>query len=127
AVLNGQIVTVTGLLGTSAPYTGFTANFTTADYDNPSDSGIASFTAATDFFFFGLTGDCTEFLPLVNNGCVVALSSDPADFPTASVNVVGGPSGIIVDNYSTAAQASSIYFTALSVNVAFKYTQDGLQ
>ena len=44
---------------------------------------------------------------------------------TAFVN--GGPSGIIVDNYSSAAQASSIYLTSLLTNIAYKFTQEGLQ
>jgi len=41
--------------------------------------------------------------------------------------VTGGPSGTVVDNYSTDAQASSIYLTPLGVNKAYKFTQNGLQ
>ena len=40
--------------------------------------------------------------------------------------VVGGPSGIVVDNYSTAAEASSIYLMSLSEDIAYKFTQEGL-
>ena len=83
--------------------------------------------SGVDFFFFGLTQDCTLLGSSGSTtGCVVALSSDPT-IPTASALVTGGPSGIVVDNYSTAAQASSIYFTAAHINTAYKLTQDGLQ
>jgi hypothetical protein len=83
--------------------------------------------SGVDFFFFGLTGDCT-LLPGgtgVTTGCVVALSSD-STIPTTTASVRGGPSGIVVDNYSTASQASSIYFTAVGRQTAYKFTQDGL-
>jgi hypothetical protein len=77
----------------------------------------------TDFFFFGLSGDCTKLGSSGSTtGCVVALSSTSA-IPTASVPVTGGTSGIIVDNYSEA----NIYFSAESVNTAYQFTQDGLQ
>jgi hypothetical protein len=106
--LSQQLLTSTG-----ARCTGWTEFF------NPNVG-----TAGTDFFFFGLTQDCTA--PGTAGGCVEALSSDPT-IPTATVTVTGGPSGIVVDNYSTAAQASSIYFTAVNVNTAYKFTQNGLQ
>jgi len=124
--LNGQTVVVTGLIGTS-PYTGFTANFITADYTNASDTGTVSL--PTDFFFFSLTGDCT-LLPggtLVTTGCVVALANTNGTTTTTIAPVTGGASGIIVDNYSSATQASSIYFTAGNVNTAYKFTQSGLK
>ncbi len=83
--------------------------------------------SGVDFFFFGLTGDCTSpFLGGASTtGCVVALSSDPT-IPTATAPVRSGPSGIVVDNYGTASQASSIYFTAVGRQTAYKYTQNGL-
>ncbi len=80
----------------------------------------------TDFFFFGLTQDCTAAgFP---GGCVVARATDDplTSLPTATIN--GGPSGIVVDNFSTAGQASSIYFSgARAPNLAYKLTQNGLQ
>jgi hypothetical protein len=86
------------------------------EFFNPNVNG------GTDFFFFGLTFDCNgKNTP----GCVVARTSD-VSLTTASV--AGGPSGIVVDNFSTAGQASSIYFTgARGPNTAFKFTQNGLQ
>jgi hypothetical protein len=44
-----------------------------------------------------------------------------------TATVAGGPSGIIADNYSTALQASSIYFTAENLQTAYKLTQNGLK
>ncbi len=76
----------------------------------------------TDFFFFGLTADCTG---AGTSGCVVARN---ASGTLTTANVTGGPSGIVMDNFSTAGQASSIYLTGLAApNRAFKFTQNGLQ
>jgi hypothetical protein len=77
----------------------------------------------TDFFFFGLTEGCTATGAL--GGCVAEITSTSTTPITATVN--GGPSGIVVDNYSTAAQASSIYLSAGKINIAYKFTQNGLQ
>ncbi|MBI3645536.1 MAG: hypothetical protein HY233_06200 [Acidobacteriales bacterium] len=77
----------------------------------------------TDFFFFGLTVDCGG---AGTSGCVVARTNDDL-IPAVTADIAGGPSGIVVDNYSTAVQASSIYFSgALTPNLAYKLTQDGL-
>jgi hypothetical protein len=76
----------------------------------------------TDFFFFGLTEECTG---AGTSGCVVARNANGS---LTTANITGGPSGIVVDNFSTAAQASSIYFTgATAPNTAYKLTQNGLQ
>jgi hypothetical protein len=75
-----------------------------------------------DYFFFGLTQDCTGAGAV--GGCVAETTGDTA---ATTATVDGGPSGIVVDNYSTAAQASSIYLTAEKINTAYKFTQNGLQ
>lgn len=75
----------------------------------------------TDFFFFGLTQDCTGTGTL---GCLVERVNNVT---VAAATLNGGPSGIIVDNYSTAAQASNVYVTAEKSNIAYKFTQNGLQ
>ncbi len=78
----------------------------------------------TDWFFFGLTADCTETGLGVSDGCVAEshdLSTDTAQF-----TISGGPSGIVVDNYSAQPQASSLYFTAERQQTAYKVTQNGL-
>jgi len=79
----------------------------------------------TDFFFFGLTVDCTG---VGTPGCVAARTNDDLD-PLITADITGGPRGIVIDNDSTAPQASSIYFSGVvsSNNTAYKLTQDGLR
>jgi hypothetical protein len=99
------------LTSTTARCTGWTEFF------NP-NVGVGG----TDFFFFGLTRDCT--VAGGAGGCVAETTGDTA---ATTVTVAGGPSGIIVDNYSTAAQASSIYLTSEVGGTGYKFTQNGLQ
>ncbi len=94
---------------TSARCTGWTEFF------NP--------TLATDFFFFGLSQDCTGIGATL--GCVAETTE--SNTTPVFVTVNGGPSGIVIDNYSSQPQASSIYFTAEKVNTVYKFTQQGLQ
>lgn len=86
------------------------------EFYNPNIGG------GTDFFFFGLTQDCTGTGTL---GCVVAATTEGG--PLVTANVDGGPSGIVIDNYSTAGQASSIYLSEENGSLAYKFTQNGLQ
>jgi hypothetical protein len=79
-------------------------------------------TLGTDFFFFGLTQDCTA--AGAGGGCVAEITDTNTTPTTVTVN--GGPSAIVVDNYSSAAQASSIYLSAVKVNTGYKFTQNGL-
>jgi hypothetical protein len=98
---------------TAARCAGFTEFF------NPNAGG----SLGTDYFFFGLTKDCTAAGG--DGGCVAEFTNaDPSTILRTTVS--GGPSGIIVDNYSTLPQASSIYFTAEGINTAYKFTQNGL-
>ncbi len=87
-------------------------------------------TGGSDFFFFGLTQDCNGTTGGAADGCVVALNTNGSatgySQSATTATIVNGPSGIIVDNYSTAAQASSIYFTSAARDTAYKYTQNGL-
>jgi hypothetical protein len=76
----------------------------------------------TDFFFFGLSADCTG--AGAAGGCVASRTSDTT---ITTATVPGGSSGIVVDNYSNAVGASSLYLTAGTQNSAFKFTQNGLQ
>jgi hypothetical protein len=99
------------LTSTAARCTGWT------EFYNPNISG------GTDYFFFGLTQDCTA--TGANGGCVEALNGGTNILTTATVT--GGPSGIVVDNFSTDAGASSIYFMAARLDTAYKFTQSGLQ
>jgi len=82
----------------------------------------------TDFFFFGLTQNCTSSTGGPADGCVVALNGGTNKFIEATVD--GGPSGIVVDNYASPLMypdASSIYFMADRLDTAYKFTQSGLQ
>jgi hypothetical protein len=125
--LNGQSFTVASLVGAAPIYSGFNASLTIADYADLTDTGTA--TSGTDFFFFGLTADCTEIggAGAVGVGCVVAQSINNGTTITSTAYVDGGPSGIIVDNYSNASQASNIYLTSLLSNIGYKYSQEALQ
>jgi len=82
-------------------------------------------TGGTDFFFFGLSEDCTA--AAAAGGCVEELAINGGTPTLTPVEIDGGPTGVIVDNYSTAAQASSIYFAARSDQKAYKLTQSGLK
>jgi hypothetical protein len=75
----------------------------------------------TDYFFFGLLLDCGGG----NTGCVKERVSDTQ---IVTFNLNNGPSGVVVDNYSTAnPQTSNIYLTSQKApNRAYKLTQNGL-
>jgi len=104
------------LTSTTARCTGWTEFF------NP-NVGLPT---GTDFFFFGLTEDCTTGSSDPADGCVAEITnSAPGTLVTSTID--GGTSGIVIDNYSTQAQAASIYFCARLASTAYKFTQDGLQ
>ena len=116
-------------------FTGRTMNTTPAGKQQLLTSTVARCTAwteffnpnvggGTDFFFFGINQDCTAPGTGFTDGCVVARSSSSTLIKTT---VNGGPSGIIIDNYSTAAQAANIYLSSERGNTAYKFTQNGLQ
>jgi hypothetical protein len=81
----------------------------------------------TDTIFLGITTDCSAGS---GNGCIDDFNitgAMPAG-PINSVGETGGTSGIVIDNVSTSAQASSVYFSTLgSTHNAVKLTQSGLQ
>lgn len=99
------------LTSTAARCTGWTEFF------NPHIAG------GTDYFFFGLTQDCTAPGNGFLDGCVAETTGDIAPI---TFTVSGGPSGIVIDNDSIAGQASSIYFSAEKINTVYKLTQNGL-
>jgi hypothetical protein len=120
----GFVGTTMNTLGLATQLSTSTTNRCTGwtEFYNPNaDGGLG-----TDFFFFGLTQDCTQFAAGVTTGCVVALSSNPLT-ATSAASVKNGPSGIVVDNYATDAEASSIYLSAVGASTAYKFTQVGLQ
>ena len=100
--------------GTTAGCTGWTEFF------NPNIG-----TGGTDFFFFGLNQACTA--AGTAGGCVEELAINGVTTTRTTRVVAGGSTGVVIDNYSTAAQASSIYFGArLGPGTAYKMTQNGL-
>jgi hypothetical protein len=89
------------------------------EFFNPNIGG------GTDFFFFGLTQDCTGTGP--TGGCVAETTGNTG---ITAMTINGGPSGIIVDNFAsptTYPEASSIYLSSENVGTAYKFTQNGLQ
>jgi hypothetical protein len=86
------------------------------EFYNPNVGG------GTDFFFFGLDQDC---FGTGTDGCVVAATTEGS--PVITADVPGGPSGIVIDNYSTAGQASSLYLSSETGSTGYKFTQNGLQ
>jgi hypothetical protein len=126
------------------------------EFDNPNGGGTG---VERDWIFFSFGSAANTVSPIVgpcataNAGCLISINvlGGPA-WPPANVgftaslppNANGAASGIVVDNVSTAAQASSIYFTlnansvgtgpglpscntTTGVGCAVKLTQSGLQ
>ena len=103
--------------------------------------------ASQDQLFFGVAGDSTSATCIAAGvGCVMSvnITTVPAALTIgSSIPEIMGPSGIIVDNNSTSAQASSLYFSnqgnstaalkcgpasggTVGVGCAVKVTQSGL-
>ncbi len=85
------------------------------EFFNPNIGGANG----TDFLFFGLNEDCVGTV-----GCVAEITTTSSIPVTAAIN--GGPSGIVIDNFSTVGEASSIYLTGEKTDTAYKFTQNGL-
>ncbi len=83
-----------------------------------------------DWLFSSTTGN---FNPNLGSWIITPTVANPSGFPAGQTTTVapnegtGGTSGFTIDNASTSAQASSIYFSAVSLNTAVKLTQAGLQ
>jgi hypothetical protein len=83
-----------------------------------------------DWLFSSTTGN---FNPNLGSWIITPTVGNPSGFPSGQTSTVapnegtGGTSGFTIDNDSTSAQASSIYFSAVSLNTAVKLTQAGLQ
>lgn len=126
------------------------------EFDNPNGGGAG---VEQDWIFFSFGGSASAVGPVVgactttNIGCLVSINvvGEPS-WPPANVgntatlptHAAGSSSGIVVDNISTSAQASSIYFsltanstgigpglpscnTTAAVGCAVKLTQSGLR
>jgi hypothetical protein len=83
----------------------------------------------TDYLFVGVTNNCIATAG-GSAGCAMSLDIT-SGFPTVGTGTTalaaaGGTSGIIVDNDSSAAQASSIYYATKTGATLVKATQSGL-
>jgi hypothetical protein len=135
AAINGGMQTVV-----SATATTFTFNATIPMATTGSGCTVtgATATGGPDYLFMGVAENATALYSfLLPNALLVASGAVPTTLATNTTDVAGGTSGIIVDNNSTGAQASSIYFGTLATSnticgttaayCAVKVTQSGLQ
>jgi len=119
-------------------------NLGTSAYTNPQECSplteIYNTGTSTDWLFLGVNVNCPNSM---SGGCVEAwdITSGPPTSgasPTNQSSENGGTSGIVVDNVSSEAQASSLYFSTLgtatcgtpgggNTGCAVKVTQSGLQ
>ena len=136
AAINGGLQTVA-----SANSTQFTFDATIPSATTGPGCTVTGATAAggPDFMFMGVNQNPAELYSfLVPAGVLVpGLDNPPTPAATNTADVAGGTSGIIVDNDSTAGQASSVYFGTLATSTticgssaaycAVKLTQAALQ
>jgi hypothetical protein len=83
-----------------------------------------------DFLFVGVTNNCVATTGGGTAGCALSLDITNG-FPTINADspalaTPGGTTGIIIDNDSSATQASSIYFATKTGTSIVKATQSGL-
>ena len=84
-----------------------------------------------DYLFVGVDNNCIATTGGGTGGCVMSLDIT-SGFPTINASTTalpatGGTTGIIIDNQSTAAQASSIYYATKTGTTLVKATQSALQ
>jgi len=134
--------TGTGTLPTlySVGFNGSGVMNTSATSSAPLATGAADSSAVTefynsvlnaDFLFVGVTNNCVATVQGGTAGCVMSLNIT-SGFPTINANTIalaaaGGTSGIIVDNASNVAQASSVYYATKTGSTLVKATQSALQ
>ncbi len=110
---------------------GTTAALTSA---SPADSSPVTefFNAVTgkDYLFVGVTNHCAATRGGGTAGCIMRLDIT-SGFPAVNANTTalaaaGGTNGIIVDNDSSASQASSVYYSTKTGATLVKATQSAL-
>ena len=84
-----------------------------------------------DFLFVAVTNHCVATTKGGAAGCIMSLDIS-SGFPTVNAGTTalaatGGTTGIIVDNNSNLAQASSVYYATKTGNTLVKATQAALQ
>jgi hypothetical protein len=135
AAINGGMQTVV-----SATATSFTFNATIPTATTGTGCAVtgASANGGPDYLFVGVNQNPSAvYTLLMPSALLVPQGNLPNIVAMNTTDAVGGTSGTIVDNDSTAAQASSIYFGTLATSstvcgttasyCAIKLTQSGLQ
>ena len=87
-------------------------------------------TLGQDFLFAGVTNNCIATIGGGSAGCAMSLNIT-SGFPavtaaTTALAAAGGPTGIIIDNDSSDAQAASVYYATKTGATLVKATQSGL-
>ncbi|MGC1225436.1 MAG: hypothetical protein WA859_03065 [Candidatus Sulfotelmatobacter sp.] len=134
AAINGGVQTVATATATSFT---FDATIPTATTGAGCTVTGEAATGGPDYLFVGVNENTSELYAFVlPNSLLVASGDAPISVATNTTDAVGGTSGIMVDDDSTAGQASSIYFGTLATSTtlcgttaaycAVKLTQAGL-
>jgi hypothetical protein len=114
ALINGGMQTV--ITATATNFT-FDATIPTLTIGTGCTVTGATATGGPDYLFVGVVQNPAEIYAfLLPNALDVASGAAPTSAATNTTDVAGGTSGIIVDNDSTAGQASSIYYGTLSTS-----------
>lgn len=118
-----------GVLNSAANAT--TAALATGMADSSPVAEFYNATLGKDYLFVGVTNNCVATAEGGSAGCVMSLDITNG-FPsvnssTTALAALGGTSGIVVDNDSSATQASSIYYSTNTGSTLVKATQSGLQ
>jgi hypothetical protein len=135
AVINGGIQTVVSATATNFT---FDATIPTATTGSGCTVTGATATGGPDYLFVGVNENPSAvYTLLLPSSLLVAQGVSPVITATNVTDAAGGTSATIVDNDSTAGQASSIYFGTLATSIticgttaaycAVKLTQAGLQ
>jgi hypothetical protein len=133
--INGGVQTVVSATATNFT---FAANITATTTGSGCTVTGATATGGADYLFVGVNENPSAVYSLIlPSSLLVAQGDPPNNAVTNTTDAVGGTSAMIVDNDSTAAQASSIYFGTLATSTtvcgttaaycAVKLTQSGLQ
>lgn len=108
-----------------------------ADASPPTEFFNPNIGGGTDFLFVGVTNHCVATTGGGTAGCVMSLTlpaipPSGTGFPTVSASTTalaatGGTTEIVIDNESTATQASSVYYGTKTGSTLVKATQNALK
>jgi hypothetical protein len=117
-----------GVMNSSAG--GQTAALATGTADSSPVTEFYNTALQKDYLFAGVTNDCIAVNLGGTGGCILSLDITNG-FPTVNAASTayaasGGTTGIVVDNDSSATEASSVYYATKSGGTLVKSTQNGL-